>query len=164
MTRKSRLLANYDKICPICGKLFYNKSFIVKYCSKDCATTSRRIQQKVASAKWRERQRIEKKLIGDKNMTCKHFWMELESDNLGKPTKYKCVLCNQEYSVKPKVLDYFKEYFDKINSIKIRISENKQKIEFIKLNPIDINSKIHLAHLEKEIITLNKLLSQCLSK
>lgn len=93
-------------------------------------------------------------------MDCKHLWLELESDNLGKPTKYRCVLCNQEYTVKPKVLDYFKDYFDSINSIKNRISENKQRIELIKLSPKDINSKIHLEHLENEIITLNKLLSQ----
>lgn len=93
-------------------------------------------------------------------MTCKHFWLELESDNLGKPTKYRCVLCNLEYEVKPKILDYFKEYFDAMNSIKNRIRENEQKIELINLSSKNIYSKIHLEHLEKEIITLNKLLSQ----
>lgn len=94
---------------------------------------------------------------------CKHFWMELESDNLGKPTKYKCILCNSEYTVKPKVLDYFKEYFETINSLKNRIRENKQRIEFLKLESGNY-SNIHIAHLEKEIITLNKLLAQATSK
>lgn len=93
-------------------------------------------------------------------MSCKHFWMELESDNLGKPTKYRCVLCNMEYTVKPKISDYFKEYFDTINSLKVRIAENKQRIEFINQNPIGVSEKIHLEQLYNEIITLNGLLEQ----
>lgn len=93
-------------------------------------------------------------------MTCKHFWMELESDNTGKPTKYRCVLCNLEYTVKPKINDYFKEYFDTINSLKNRIAENKQRIVFINQNPIGVSEKIHLEQLYNEIITLNGLLEQ----
>ena len=92
-------------------------------------------------------------------MSCKHFWMEIESDNLGKPTKYKCLLCPMEYSVKPKVVNYVSDYFDKTNQIKNKIRENNQKIEFLRLESEGNFTKIHIEHLEKEIITLNKLLN-----
>lgn len=93
-------------------------------------------------------------------MTCKHVWFEIESDNNGKPTKYKCVLCEMVYDVKPKLNNYIQKHFDAKNSIINKIYENKQKIEFIKRYPIDFNQKIHLEHLETELLTLNRLLTR----
>lgn len=92
--------------------------------------------------------------------THRHIWYEIESDSLGKPTKYKCISCNMVYNIKPKVFDYVSKHLEAKNSLINRIAENKQKIELIRLYKIDFNDKIHLEHLEREIITLNKLLTQ----
>lgn len=54
---KSRLLLNYNKTCPTCSKVFYSKSLAIKYCCQDCANTAHRIQQRIASAKWRKKQK-----------------------------------------------------------------------------------------------------------
>ena len=90
-------------------------------------------------------------------MVCKHVWMEIESDPFGKPTKYKCINCPQTYEVKKDVKS--SDYFDKINSIKNRIYENGQRIQFIKLNPIGFNESLHLNHL----ITENKIFETLLN-
>ncbi len=93
-------------------------------------------------------------------MACKHVFMELESDPLGKPTKYKCIKCLLIHVVKRDVKssDYF-DKVNKVNSITNRIYENKQKIEFIKLNPIGINESLHLNHLKNENKTFETLLN-----
>lgn len=93
-------------------------------------------------------------------MTCKHVWYQIESDNNGRPTLYRCVLCNMKYEVKQKVKDYIQKHFDAKNSIINKICENKQKIEFIKRYPMDFNQKIHLEHLETENLTLNRMLTK----
>jgi len=95
-------------------------------------------------------------------MTCKHDWYEIESDNLGRPIKYKCGKCLLIYQVKllKDVKDWKKEYFDTINSLTNRITENIQKIELLKITPFSINEKIHLQHLQKENIQLWKILNQ----
>jgi len=90
-------------------------------------------------------------------MAYKHVWMEIESDNLGKPTKYKCVNCSLIYVVKKDVKS--SDYFDKVNSIHNRIYENIQKIEVIKLNPISFNESLHLNHLTNENRALLTLLN-----
>ena len=92
-------------------------------------------------------------------MGCSHIWYQTESDNNGKPTKYKCIACDMVYNVKPKLKDYVQEHFDAKNSIINRIYENKQKIEFIKHYTMDFNQKIQLEHLERENLTLNFLLT-----
>ena len=95
-------------------------------------------------------------------MTCKHEWYEIESDNLGVPIKYKCVKCQLIYQVKQlkDVENWKQEYFDTINSLTNKISENVQRIELIQLTPLSVDEKIHLAHLEKENVQLNKILEQ----
>lgn len=92
--------------------------------------------------------------------TCnnKHIWKEIESDNLGRPTKYKCVNCPQTYEIKKHTNS--NEYFDKRNSIFNKMKENIQKIAFILLNPIGTNEKIHLEHLSKENAKLREILNQ----
>ena len=92
-------------------------------------------------------------------MGCSHIWYQIESDNNGKPTKYKCIACNMVYEIKPKLNDYVSKHFDAKNSIINRIHENTQKIEFIKRYPIDFNPKIQFEHLVRENLTLNLLLS-----
>lgn len=89
---------------------------------------------------------------------CKHIWCEIESDNLGKPTKYKCVNCPLIYVVKKDAKA--NDYFDKVNSIYNRIHENIQKIEIIKLNPIGLNESLHLNHLTNENKVFETLLNQ----
>lgn len=92
----------------------------------------------------------------------KHQWLEIESDELGIPTKYMCVLCPIIYVIRKSrtIEDWKNEHFDTINSITNRIKENIQRISIIKLNPIGANEKIHVEHLEKEIIQLNRILNQ----
>jgi len=92
-------------------------------------------------------------------MECKHFWMEIESDNLGRPTKYKCVNCPLIYNVKKDDVNP-SDYFDKVNSIHNRINENIQRIELIKLNPIGFNERLHLNHLTNENKVFETLLNQ----
>ncbi len=87
-----------------------------------------------------------------------HIWMELESDNFGRPIKYKCIDCQLERSIKqePSLVSYF----DKLNSIHVRIAENEQKITFIRLQEIGgINESLHLNHLKNENRTLETLLN-----
>lgn len=91
-------------------------------------------------------------------MACKHVWMEIESDLLGKPTKYKCVNCPLIFVVKRNVKP--SDYFDKVNSIHNRIYENIQKIKLIKLNPIGFNESLHLNHLTNENRIFETLLNQ----
>ena len=88
---------------------------------------------------------------------CKHYWREIESDELGRPIKYKCVSCTLIYEIVKNSEP--SEYFDKINSLHNRIKENNQKIEFIHLNLVGFNEKIHLEHLEKETTILTRLLN-----
>lgn len=54
---KSRLLAKYDKICPICNGEFYSKSLTRKYCCRKCAIDSAKAQNRLAQAKYRAKQR-----------------------------------------------------------------------------------------------------------
>lgn len=86
----------------------------------------------------------------------KHIWREIESDINGKPTKYKCLNCPLIFHVKNDIESC--KYFDKRNSIFIKIKENKQRIALIKLNPIGFNEKIHLEHLSKENANLREML------
>lgn len=92
----------------------------------------------------------------------KHYWLQVESDYLGKPTKYICVLCPLIYHVVrlKSINDWKKDRMDTLNSLTNKIAENIQKISFIELNPIGTNEKLHINHLQKEIVQLNKLLQQ----
>lgn len=54
---KHRLLLNYDKICPSCGKLFYSKNIRIVCCCKNCAIIRHKKQQRLASANYRKRQK-----------------------------------------------------------------------------------------------------------
>lgn len=85
----------------------------------------------------------------------RHIWRVIETNEFGKPTKYKCINCPLERSVKSKL--NLTDHFDTLNSICNRIKENQQKIDFIKLNPIGINEKLHISHLENEIKKLTKM-------
>jgi len=92
-------------------------------------------------------------------MACRHIWMEIESDNLGRPTKYRCIRCPLIYKVRKRDVKS-REFFDRINSIYNRIYENIQKIEFIKLNPVGHNESLHLNHLINENRVFETLLNQ----
>lgn len=47
-----RLNKNYNKICPICKKQFYEKRLNVKYCSDNCREKGNKIIQKRNAKKW----------------------------------------------------------------------------------------------------------------
>lgn len=102
----------------------------------------------------KKQKKLTKKEI-KKMVKCKHFWREIESNDLGQPTKYKCVHCLLERAIKRNF--GAKSYFDQLNSIKTRIKENDQKIDFIRLNPVGTNEKLHIFHLKKENKNLVKL-------
>ena len=80
------------------------------------------------------------------------YWIQLESNNLGEPTKYKCIKCNQN-------LDIIKHinYIEQRNDIRNRITKNRQKIATINLKKKGFNEKIHIDHLNKEIVLLKQL-------
>jgi len=87
-----------------------------------------------------------------------HVWREIESDLNAKPTKYKCLNCPLIYNVKKGVNPG--DYFDRKNSVKNRIAENKQKIAMINLHNIGINERLHIDHLKIEIAKLREFLNQ----
>ena len=81
------------------------------------------------------------------------FWLEIESNLRGKPTKYKCINCNQIRDVKEQ-----NDYISRINDIHNRIAENKQKIGLIMLREaFGCDERIHLEHLRCELKTLRLL-------
>jgi len=55
-------------------------------------------------------------------MTCKHIWKQIETDSLGNPIKYKCVICLLIYKIKKKFNP--NSYLDKRNSFFNRMKEN----------------------------------------
>lgn len=64
MTHRSRIFANYNKVCRICGTEFYSKNFNVKYCCQSCADIAYKEQQRIASAKYYKKQKEVKKSNG----------------------------------------------------------------------------------------------------
>jgi len=50
--QQHRILINYNKVCPICKNIFYEKDMRIKYCSESCQTKGNKQIQKLNHKKW----------------------------------------------------------------------------------------------------------------